>query len=327
MTDSPDKPFHILSLTGGGYLGLFTACILAELEERAGEPLGRRFDLIAGTSIGGILALALAYEAPMAAVRDAFAARGSEIFGAREVPRTRLARLRESWRGLASPRYKPEPLAEIVREFLGERTLGEALHPVLVPAINLTQGETRLFRTPHAGAFAAEASTRALDAAMATAAAPLFFPLARVAGDLFMDAGVYVDSPDLVAMHEAEHLFRRERHDLRMMSIGTMTADFRIPATTRADIGALAWVGKRRMIYTILSAQQHLTTTLAAEALGARYLRVDSKTPESTWEVIDLDAAGPNAVRTLVDLGGRTARDLVASPAAAPFLRHRATAR
>lgn len=316
--------FQILSLTGGGYLGLFTACILAELEAQAGEPLGRRFDLIAGTSIGGILALALAYEAPMAAVRDVFAERGREIFSAREVPRSRLARIRESWRGLASPRYRPEPLAEIVREVLGLRTLKEALHPVLVPAINLSRGETRLFRTPHAEGFAAEADTLALDAAMATAAAPLFFPLARIGADLFMDAGVYVDSPDLVALHEAEHVFRRGRGDIRMMSIGTMTADFQVPAATRADIGALGWIGKRRMIYTILSAQQHLTTSLAEQALGERYVRIDRKTPESTWDVIDLDAAGPNAVRTLLDLGGRSAGEAAADPRVAPFLAHRA---
>lgn len=59
------KPFRILALAGGGYLGLYTATVLAALEERCGVPLGQRFDLIAGTSVGGILAVALAYEVPM----------------------------------------------------------------------------------------------------------------------------------------------------------------------------------------------------------------------------------------------------------------------
>ena len=58
-------PFRILSLAGGGYLGLFTASMLARIEERVGAPLGRSFDLIAGTSVGGILAIGLAYEVPM----------------------------------------------------------------------------------------------------------------------------------------------------------------------------------------------------------------------------------------------------------------------
>jgi Patatin-like phospholipase len=57
--------FRILSLSGGGYLGLYTAALLARLEQEHGGPLGRRFDLIAGTSVGGMLALALAFEVPI----------------------------------------------------------------------------------------------------------------------------------------------------------------------------------------------------------------------------------------------------------------------
>ena len=57
-TKNPSPEFRILALSGGGYLGLYAAVVLAELEERVGEPLGRRFDLIAGTSVGGLLAMA-----------------------------------------------------------------------------------------------------------------------------------------------------------------------------------------------------------------------------------------------------------------------------
>ena len=56
------RPYRILALSGGGFLGLYTAVVLQGLEARAGVPLARRFDLIAGTSIGGVLALALAFE-------------------------------------------------------------------------------------------------------------------------------------------------------------------------------------------------------------------------------------------------------------------------
>jgi patatin-like phospholipase/acyl hydrolase len=70
------KSFRILALAGGGYLGLYTASVLAALEARCGEPLGRRFDLIAGTSVGGILAVALAYEVPMRRLVDLFVEHG-----------------------------------------------------------------------------------------------------------------------------------------------------------------------------------------------------------------------------------------------------------
>ena len=54
--------------------------VLAELEERVGEPLGRRFDLIAGTSVGGLLAMALAFEVPMAEIVKLFVERGEDVF-------------------------------------------------------------------------------------------------------------------------------------------------------------------------------------------------------------------------------------------------------
>src|SRR5690625_3930592 len=79
-SDPPDAPFRILSLSGGGYRGLFTARILADLEERIRAPIATRFDLIAGTSIGGILALALALEVPAKQMVALFEERGDEIF-------------------------------------------------------------------------------------------------------------------------------------------------------------------------------------------------------------------------------------------------------
>ncbi|HKJ73572.1 MAG TPA: patatin-like phospholipase family protein [Alphaproteobacteria bacterium] len=76
-------PFQILSLSGGGYLGYYTISVLVELEKRAGRPLAQCFDLTAGTSIGGIIALCLAREITAARIRDAFLDNGTEIFSDR----------------------------------------------------------------------------------------------------------------------------------------------------------------------------------------------------------------------------------------------------
>lgn len=69
--------FQILALSGGGYRGLYTATILAELERELGGPIARHFDLIAGTSIGGILALALANEIPAQKLVEMFVSKGA----------------------------------------------------------------------------------------------------------------------------------------------------------------------------------------------------------------------------------------------------------
>ena len=76
----PLDRFQILSLSGGGYLGLYQATILCELEEKAGKPIAQCFDLLAGTSIGGIIALALALEVPATQIRQAFEKHGQHIF-------------------------------------------------------------------------------------------------------------------------------------------------------------------------------------------------------------------------------------------------------
>jgi patatin-like phospholipase/acyl hydrolase len=81
------KPFQVLALSGGGYLGLYASEILARLEDRAGRPIGSCFDLIAGTSVGGVLAAGIALDVPASRMRDLFIERGQDIFSGRRRPR------------------------------------------------------------------------------------------------------------------------------------------------------------------------------------------------------------------------------------------------
>jgi len=52
-------PLRVLSIDGGGIRGIIPAKVLADLELRAGRPVAKLFDLVVGTSTGGILALGL----------------------------------------------------------------------------------------------------------------------------------------------------------------------------------------------------------------------------------------------------------------------------
>jgi uncharacterized protein len=319
VADATPK-FQILCLSGGGYLGLYTARVLAALEAETGEPLGRRFDLIAGTSIGGILALALAYEVPMARLVETFAARGKEIFSAREVPKRSVQRLRELGKGLAKPRHRAEPLRTLVREFLGDATLRDARHAVVIPAIAATEGGAKLFRTT-------DADVRAVDVALATSAAPLFFPLARIGADLFVDSGVFANAPDVIALHEAEHRAHVPRAAISVLSVGTTSAAYALPADTPTDTGTIGWGLNNRLLYTMMAAQQQLTATMMAESLGPRYLRIDHPNPPDAWNTLGIDIASPAARDMLLRLGDASAREALASGALKPFLAHRAPSR
>ncbi len=84
------QPVQALALTGGGYRGFSTARSLQVMEDSIGVPLGRRFDLTCGTSIGGIIALAIAFEVPMREVVEVFERFGATIFPPHAKPTTGL---------------------------------------------------------------------------------------------------------------------------------------------------------------------------------------------------------------------------------------------
>ena len=88
MTGVPT--YHVLALSGGGYRGLYTATVLAELEAVLGRPIASHFDLICGTSAGGMLALGLAAEIPAIELKALFEGQGSRIFGCRSLARRLL---------------------------------------------------------------------------------------------------------------------------------------------------------------------------------------------------------------------------------------------
>lgn len=135
--------FRILTLSGGGYRGLYTAQVLAGLEEESGDvPLHRRFDLIAGTSIGGILALAIASaKTSMKEVVAVMECQGSAIFGEDNPPKGKMAQYLDYWKTKSAARYDPASLRNLIAELVGEDTyIGDLKQKVLVPAVNVTKG-------------------------------------------------------------------------------------------------------------------------------------------------------------------------------------------
>ena len=75
-----NQPFRILAIDGGGIRGILPARLLQEIERQKGKPIREMFDLIAGTSTGGILGCGLFKGMPAKALGDLYAQRGGEIF-------------------------------------------------------------------------------------------------------------------------------------------------------------------------------------------------------------------------------------------------------
>ncbi|WP_042428441.1 CBASS cGAMP-activated phospholipase [Comamonas granuli] len=305
---NPSSEFRILSLSGGGYLGLYAAVVLAHLEERVGEPLGRRFDLIAGTSVGGLLALALAYEVPMAQIVKLFVEKGEDIFSARRLPGGTVTRLIDLTRSVLGPKYTGETLRGELMRHLGARTLGDALHAVVIPAVDVSRSVTKVFKTPHADASLGDEDISAVDVAMATSAAPAFFPSVQIGKTLYADGGLFAVAPDQVALHEAELFMGTKPARVRMLSIGTATMGYRPAEHLEADAGAVGWLTDGRLILTMIAVQQQHVVATMEDRLQDRYLRLDARWPAQAG--LGIDIATRAAALTLTALGRETIAQL-----------------
>ncbi len=230
---APGRPFRVLCLSGGGYFGLFSARVLAAIEQRIGAPIHTRFDLIAGTSAGGLIALGLASGRSAADSADLMQRDGPAIF-----PPPRMGRVGRTLRGLFRSRYDGRVLRSIAEAIVGDAALRPGRPNVLVPAVSLRTGALVTFRsaTPPAPGI------KLADIAMATAAAQLCFPTATTGAGRCTDGGLAANTPDLLALLHAETEIGIPREVIRVLSIGTTKRPIGQPASGAPRKGVLAWL-------------------------------------------------------------------------------------
>jgi len=317
--------FQILSLSGGGFLGLYTIEILVELEKQLGRPIATSFDLLAGTSVGGLIALALAAEVPAEEIKKAFETKGSEIFSARSKPKSATGKLIDFLRSLSSSKYNGEGLKETILQVLGaDTTIGDLKHPVIVPTVNLTTGKPQFFKTDHHPDFQRDYKLKAMDVALATSAAPTYFPIAEIGDELFADGGLYANSPDLIAIHEAEHFFDKLIDEIRMLSIGTTTTGYSLSHNCKRNIGLYGWGKNERLSNTIISSQQQDVDFIVGHRLSDRYLRIDSVPSNEQEEYLGLDVATIKAQKTIRGLASGAYQKYVNNPILIEILKYKA---
>jgi patatin-like phospholipase/acyl hydrolase len=306
VTDSIRSETRVLSLSGGGFLGLYTAHVLQALEARAGVPLGRCFDLIAGTSIGGVLALALAFEVPMVRLVRLFADHGPRVFSSRALPAGAVGRLLDLTRSVLGPKYTGEALHEALEVELGHWRLADAQHPIVIPAVDVGACSTKVFKTPHAHSSMGDGELRAVDVAMAACAAPAYFPSVRIGEQLYADGGLFAVAPDQVALHEVEHFMGVDPARVSMLSVGTATAHYQPREGVQEEAGAVGWLSEGRLILTLISVQQQHVQAMMEDRLGERYLRIDAEWPAEAG--LGIDVATPEAAQRLAALAKTSVR-------------------
>ncbi len=312
--------FRILSLSGGGYRGLYTVAMLRHLEQQAGRRIGECFDMIAGTSIGGIIAIGLALGKSAEEIERVFIERGMDIFPRSDWKLGRLlARLKKPY----GAKYRNIELRKAVEAVIGDDALiGHARTRLLVPTVNMSKGQMQMFKTPHNPNLVRDRHLLAADVAMATSAAPLFFPMAKVQNSNYVDGGIVANSPDLCAVHEAVYFCGQKIDNVHVLSIGTTSSEFSLPNSIGQDIGAISWLKNDRILSTVMTTQQQLVHFMMTHQLKERYLRIDHKPSAEQTSDLGLDIATENRRETLLALADASYQNIAASPQLRDFLNH-----
>lgn len=227
-------PFRVLCLDGGGMRGLYTASVLSALAQRyspsQGLDIGKGFDLIAGTSTGGILACGLAAGVPIQQIADIYREHGPKIF-TRPIPGSAFAKIIWAIRNLWRPANLNDELRKALHDVLGDETLGDVFARrrigLCIPAVNLATHESKVFKTAHDPERNADDNRKLVDVSLATSAAPIIFPIAGIPNpnvaaqtSHFTDGGLWANNPVLVGLVEALHVADQSR-PIEIISIGT----------------------------------------------------------------------------------------------------------
>ena len=247
--------FAILSVDGGGIRGLIPALVLERLERElaAREPgatLASKFGLIAGTSTGGLIALGLAIPASGGTEPAISPATMVEIYEGAEARAIFDRPPLEDIPGvgavsaLIDPRYDLDNLRATLERRLGDRVLAESLTGLLIPAYDMHRRTPRFFKPWNEEA----GRIKAVDAGLATAAAPTYFPAHRLGDEALVDGGVFVNNPTVAATIEALKRTGGEPvrpDDLLVVSIGTGQHERGFDPDEVAGWGALGWIAPR----------------------------------------------------------------------------------
>ncbi|XXE03656.1 patatin-like phospholipase family protein [Pseudomonas sp. Z3-6] len=309
------RTYHVLALSGGGYRGLYTATILAEIEQALGRPIASHFDLICGTSAGGLLALGLASEIPAPELKSLFEDQGKQIFGVRSWWRRRIGMYFKA-------KHSNDGLKAVLEQRFGAATIGDLKHRVLIPAVNFTTGRGQFFKTPHHQTFELDHRLSIVDVALATSAAPVYFPSVRNPRGVFVDGGLVGNAPGLFGLHEIRTFLDKDPQAIvRVLAIGTMTIGATISGKTSLDRGILGWGSS--LFDLVISAQESSVDYMLAQSIGDRYFKIDDQvTPQQSSDVKSLDEVSTASTNTLRDRGANAAQRALGDPRFAPFRAH-----
>ncbi|MCW8929637.1 MAG: CBASS cGAMP-activated phospholipase [Gammaproteobacteria bacterium] len=317
--------FQILALSGGGVRGLYTISILALLERAMAEKHGdnsyniaQHFDLIAGTSIGGILALGLASGMNARELCKVLDENRKLIF-----PKKWAKTFRQAFGSL----YSSNPLQDVLQHCFEDKCIKDLNTLVTIPAVNGTSGSPKIYKTPHHENFYVDKHLSLVDVALSTSAAPTFFSPHLMNDSLNVDGGLIANGPALVAYHEATHFIKVPKENIYLMGIGTMGSK-RVLNSDRGLANGwgylTGWGVGRKLIEMTLSANEEMQNKMVEHLLGNQCSFLDEELTPDQSKSITLDNASDNAAQMLRGRGKERGQNALGQPNVMEFFNHKA---
>jgi patatin-like phospholipase/acyl hydrolase len=293
---------RILAIDGGGIRGVIPATVLVAIEEQTGKRIAELFDLIAGTSTGGILAAGLSVPGPdgktpkfkASDLLDLYKIHGQEIFN--------FSRLRFVTSLFFGPQYSATNLETQLRNYLGDARLADAVTGLLITSFDMHAGEAWFFsREAATTAHVSDRNYFLRDVARATSAAPTYFSPFQFApashgGPVLVDGGVFANNPALCAWVD-EHEDIKADSDVLILSLGTGSVPHPVQFDRARLWGKLGWA--RPAISAFLDGQSDTAEFELGQLLDEKhYLRLQTKLPVANERMDDASKANIEALES-----------------------------
>jgi patatin-like phospholipase/acyl hydrolase len=287
---------RVLAIDGGGVRGVIPAAFLAELEVGLSGRIADYFDLITGTSTGGIVALGLGASMQASEIRDFYVERGPRIFPG------------QSWvrraRRVAVAKYDHEQLRTELTHVFGDRKLGESKTRLVVPSMDVNSGRVHLWKTAHNPRFVQDYVVRMVEVAMATSAAPTYFQVFLTeAGTPLIDGGVFANNPAGLAAVEAVGVLKWSPEEIRILSLGCGAEALDIRSRGWRRSGIAGWASKLSAVFMAAQSDASCGTATHLIADRSNFMRISPDLPNGRY---GLDVA--KELTSLRSLGETLAR-------------------
>lgn len=282
-----ENEVRILSIDGGGIRGIFPAKYLAEIESVTGKRINEFFDLIVGTSTGGIIALGLSVGIEAEKIMELYEKNAEIIFKPKKF----------SFWGLLRSKYDNKELEKLLKYTFKNKKIKDSEVMLCIPSVEFNNSIPKVYKTPHNKDLYLDGEKELWRVALATSAAPVYFPAVNVFKDeCNIDGGLWANNPTIIGVSEAlKNNCKLE--NIKVLSIGTGESISHKQYNIAKISSILKW--REKIIDLILKVQSKSTVNIAKYILGENFTEINAILSEK----IKLDSIDKDSIQSLLNAG------------------------